>query len=95
MATESRSLARVCYRAAFGVARRLVVTARRVPEPHLETDVVQALGPTAAPTIQASAPRPACGEQSRTITPSQPPPSRPLVLRPEDEGGKGRQKAGP
>lgn len=49
MPVESRPLARVCYRAAFGVARRLVVTARRTPDPHPETDPVQVLGPSATP----------------------------------------------
>ena len=62
MAAESRSLARVCYRAAFGVARRLVVTAHRAPDPQPESDPVQALGPSAAPV----APHPACGELGRT-----------------------------
>jgi hypothetical protein len=62
MAVESRLLARALYRAAFGVARRLVVTGRPAPEPRPESDPVQALGPSAAP----AAPGPASDEPGRT-----------------------------
>ena len=64
MAAESRLLARVCYRAAFGVARRLVVTGRRATEPQRESDPVQVLGASATP----AAPDPACGKHSRTAS---------------------------
>jgi hypothetical protein len=58
MDAESRLLARVLYRAAFGVARRLVVTGRGAPEPHQESDPVQVLGGAEQPVVSEVEPSP-------------------------------------
>jgi hypothetical protein len=58
MAAESRLLARVLYWAAFGVARRLVVTGRRAPEPQPESDPVQVLGGAEQPVVSEVEPSP-------------------------------------
>ena len=58
MAAESRLLARICYRAAFGVARRLVVTGRQAPEPRLESDPVQVLGGAEQSVVSEAEPSP-------------------------------------